>query len=165
MAASITKRIRDLRNNFIKECFSDSLGTEHRLQFITNVHGIEFVDDSRATNANATWFALESMLKPVIWIAGGTDDCLDYNMLKPLIQKKVRAIIFLGSNSTKIRSSFSDLDIPVTDVSTIEEAVEHSYMAGKNGDVVLLSPGCASFTHFKNFEERGKSFTKAVKNL
>jgi len=165
MAASITARIREIRNDVIKECFCDFQHTEHRLETIANIHGIEFINDSKATNVNAAWFALESMLKPVIWITGGTDELLDYGLLKPLVKNKVRAIIFLGSNSSKIRSELADLEIPFTDVLSMDEAVEASYTSGRKGDVVLLSPGCASFNYFKNFEERGKAFTKAVKYL
>ncbi|MCX6245325.1 MAG: hypothetical protein NTU98_11545 [Bacteroidetes bacterium] len=165
MAASITDRIRDVRSNFIKECFCDFKHLEFRIESVANVHGIEFINDSMATNINSTWFALESMTKPVIWIAGGMDARMDYTLLKPLIRNKVQSIIFLGMDSDHFMSSLSDLDIPITDAVSMEEAVDLAYCAGKTGDVVLLSPGCASFDLFKDFEERGRAFNHAVKQL
>jgi len=165
MAASITARIKDVRSNFIKECFCDFQQMEHRMESIANVHGIEFINDSRSTNMNSTWFTLESMSKPVIWIAGGMDAGIDYTQLKPLLRIKVKSIIFLGMDSSYLISSLSDLEIPLTDASTMEEAVELAYFAGTMGDVILLSPGCPSFDLFKDYEERGNAFKKAVKQL
>jgi UDP-N-acetylmuramoylalanine--D-glutamate ligase len=165
MAASITARIKEVRKNSIKECFSDFQKMEHRMESVANVHGIEFINDSRSTNINSTWFTLESMSKPVIWIAGGMDSGTDYAQLKPLLRAKVTSIIFLGMDSDHLISSMSDLEIPVTDASTMEEAVDLAYVSGKIGDAVLLSPGCASFDLFKDYEERGNAFKKAVKQL
>ncbi|MCX6247730.1 MAG: hypothetical protein NTW10_08350 [Bacteroidetes bacterium] len=165
MAASITARIKEVRSNFIKECFSDFQQMEHRMESVANVHGIEFINDSRSTNINSTWYTLESMSKPVIWIAGGKDSSIDYSQLKSLLKAKIKSIIFLGMDSSRLISSMSDLDIPVTDASTMEEAVELAYVAGSMGDVVLLSPGCASFDLFRDYEERGNAFKKAVKQL
>jgi UDP-N-acetylmuramoylalanine--D-glutamate ligase len=138
---------------------------EHRMESVANVHGIEFINDSRSTNINSTWFTLESMSKPVIWIAGGIDAGIDYTQLKPLLRAKVKSIIFLGMDSSYLISSMSDLEIPVTDASTMEEAVALAYFAGMMGDVILLSPGCPSFDLFKDYEERGSAFKKAVKQL
>jgi UDP-N-acetylmuramoylalanine--D-glutamate ligase len=165
MAASIIPRIKEVRNNFIKECFCDFQATEHRMEFVTNVHGIEFINDSRSTNINSTWFTMECMSKPIIWIAGGKDTGTDYTLLKPLLRLKVRSIIFLGMDSTNFIQSMSDLKIPITDASTMDEAVELAYFAGTMGDVILLSPGCASFDFFKDFEERGNAFKKIVQKL
>jgi UDP-N-acetylmuramoylalanine--D-glutamate ligase len=165
MAASITARIKEVRSNFIRECFCDFQRMEHRMESVGNVHGIEFINDSRSTNINSTWFTLESMSKPVIWIAGGMDSCIDYPQLKPLIRSKVKLIVFLGMDSTHLIASLSDLEIPVTDALTMDEAVELAYFAGEMGDIVLLSPGCASFDLFKDYEERGNAFRKAVKQL
>jgi len=165
MAASIIARIKEVRSNFIKECFCDFQNMEHRMESVANVHGIEFINDSRSTNINSTWFTLESMSKPVIWIAGGIDAGIDYTQLKPLLRAKVKSIIFLGMDSSYIISSISDLEIPLTDASTMEEAVELAYFAGMMGDVILLSPGCPSFDLFKDYEERGSTFKKAVKQL
>lgn len=165
MAASITARIKEVRSTLIKECFSDFQHTEHRMEFVTNVHGIEFINDSRSTNINSTWFTLESMVKPVIWIAGGMDSCLDYSQLKPLLRAKVKSIIFLGMDSSHLVSAMSDLEMPITEAVSMDEAVELAYFSGLMGDIVLLSPGCASFDLFKNYEERGNAFKKAVKLL
>jgi UDP-N-acetylmuramoylalanine--D-glutamate ligase len=165
MAASITARIKEVRSNFIRECFCDFQHMEHRMESVANVHGIEFVDDSRSTNINSTWFTLESMSKPVIWIAGGMDSGIDYKQIIPLLRDKVKSIVFLGMDSAYLISSMSDLEIPVTDTSRMDEAVELAYFAGVMGDVVLLSPGCASFDLFRDYEERGNAFKKAVKQL
>ena len=165
MAASITARIKEVRSNFIRDCFCDFQRMEHRMESIANVHGIEFINDSRSTNINSAWFTLESMSKPVIWIAGGMDSGIDYTQLKPLIRAKVKSIIFLGMDSTYLISSLCDLEIPITDALTMDEAVELAYFAGEMGDIVLLSPGCASFDLFKDYEERGNAFKKAVKYL
>jgi len=165
MASSITARIRDVRSNFIKECFCDFQHLEFRMESVGNVHGIEFINDSLATNINSTWFALESMSKPVIWIAGGMDSQTNYSFLKPLIRSKVKSIIFLGMDSTHFMTSMSDLEIPVSDAVSMEEAVELAYFAAKTGDAILLSPGCASFDLFADYEERGKAFNHAVKQL
>ena len=165
MAASITARIKEVRSNLIKECFSDFQTMEHRMEIVTNVHGIEFINDSRSTNINSTWFTLESMSKPVIWIAGGKDSGIDYIQLRPMLRTKAKAIIFLGMDSTYIKAELSDLKIPISDASTMEEAVELAYLAGTIGDAVLLSPGCARFDLFKNYEERGNAFKKIVKYL
>jgi UDP-N-acetylmuramoylalanine--D-glutamate ligase len=165
MAASITARIKEVRSNFIKECFCDFQRMEHRMEPVANVHGIEFINDSKSTNINSTWFTLETMSKPVIWIAGGMDSGIDYSQLKALIRDKVKSIIFLGMDSTTLLSSMSDLEIPITDASSMEEAVELAYSSGAMGDVVLLSPGCPSFDLFKDYEERGNAFKEAVKQL
>jgi UDP-N-acetylmuramoylalanine--D-glutamate ligase len=165
MAASITARIKEVRSNFIRECFCDFQHMEHRMESVANVHGIEFVDDSRSTNINSTWFTLESMSKPVIWIAGGMDSGIDYKQIIPLLRDKVKSIVFLGMDSAYLISSMSDLEIPVTDTSRMDEAVELAYFAGVMGDVVLLSPGCASFDLFRDYEERGNAFKKAVQQL
>ncbi len=165
MAASITTRIKEVRSNFIKECFCDFQQIEHRMENVGNVHGIEFINDSRSTNINSTWFTLECMSKPIIWIAGGKDTGIDYTLLKPLLRVKVKSIIFLGIDSRNFISSMSDLKIPITDASTMDEAVELAYLAGTMGDIILLSPGCASFDLFKDYEERGNAFKKVVKQL
>jgi UDP-N-acetylmuramoylalanine--D-glutamate ligase len=165
MAASIIARINEVRSNFIKECFCDFQHMEHRMESVTNVHGIEFINDSRSTNINSTWFTLETMSKPVIWIAGGKDSCIDYTQLKPLLRSKVKSIIFLGIDSTNFILSMSDLKIPIMEASTMDEAVEMAYLTGATGDIILLSPGCPSFDLFKDYEERGNAFKKAVKYL
>ncbi|MGA3015300.1 MAG: cyanophycin synthetase [Bacteroidales bacterium] len=165
MASLILDRIKEVRSNLIKECFCDFQHLDHRMESVTNVHGIEFINDSRSTNINSTWFTLESMSKPIIWIAGGKDCGIDYTPLKPLLRNKVRSIIFLGMDSTNFILSMSDIDIPIMDATTMEEAVEMAYSVGKMGEIILLSPGCPSFDLFKNYEERGDAFRKAVKHL
>ena len=135
------------------------------MESVANVHGIEFINDSRSTNINSTWFTLESMSKPVIWIAGGMDAGIDYTQIRPLLSVKVKSIIFLGMDSSYLISSMSDLEIPLTEALTMEEAVELAYFAGTMGDVILLSPGCPSFDLFKDYEERGSAFKQAVKQL
>jgi len=165
MASSILGRIGDIRNQAIKECFRDFHCIEHRLEIVANIHGIEFINDSMATNINSTWFALESMIHPVIWIAGGAGTKGDYHPLADLAAEKVKAIIWLGAPDEKFVSLFKHLDRPITEARSMAEAVDLAYFMGKKGDVVLLSPACASFGLFPDYEERGKAFRQAVKNL
>jgi UDP-N-acetylmuramoylalanine--D-glutamate ligase len=165
MAATIGTRVREIRKDLLKECFSDFQNTEHRLETIANIHGIEFVNDSKATNINASWFALETMWKPVIWITGGMDPGNDYKGLRMLVRQKVKAMICLSNDADKIRAAFADLEKPVATTQSMAEAVELAYLAGRKGDVVLFSPACPSFDLFKDYEERGRMFKLAVKNL
>jgi UDP-N-acetylmuramoylalanine--D-glutamate ligase len=165
MAAGIGTRISEIRKDFIKESFSDFLDIEHRLEKISNVHGIEFINDSKATNVNSTWFALESMVKPVIWIAGGVDTGNDFSILCGLIRKCVKAIIFLGTDNDNLISAIQETDVPYLSAQSMTEAVELAYLAGTKGDAVLLSPACASFDLFLDYEDRGNAFKQAVRNL
>ena len=165
MAAGIGIRIREIRKTFIKESFSDFQEAEHRLEKIANVHGIEFINDSKATNVNSTWFALESMTKPVIWIAGGVDTGNDFRILCGLIRKSVKAIICIGVDNDNLIAAIRETDVPFLTTQSMTEAVELAYLAGIKGDVVLLSPACASFDLFIDYEDRGNEFKKAVKNL
>lgn len=165
MAAAIGFRVRDIRKNFIKESFSDFQDIEHRLERTANVHGIEFINDSRATNVNSTWYALESMRRPVIWIAGGADTGNDFNILCGLIRKQVKAAICLGEDNFKLISAIRKTGVPYLSARSMTEAVELAYLAGTKGDVVLLSPACASFDLFADYEDRGNEFKKAVKKL
>lgn len=127
--------------------------------------GIEFINDSKATNVNATYYALESMTTPVVWIVGGTDKGNDYNELLPLVKKKVKAIVCLGVDNSKILSAFSGVVDNIVETKSMQEAVRSAYMFGRKGDTVLLSPACASFDLFKNYEDRGNQFKQEVKNL
>lgn len=165
MAAGIISRIFDIRKEVIKESMAEFQGVEHRLEFVTKVHGIEFVNDSKATNVNSTWYALESMTHPVIWIVGGVDKGNDYSCLKPLVKDKVKAIICLGTDNGKLIREFGDLVSQVKEARSAEEAVQISYAIGNPGDVVLLSPACASFDLFNNYEDRGMKFKRAVYDL
>lgn len=165
MAAGIISRIFEIRKDVIKESMTEFKGVEHRLEFVTKVHGVEFINDSKATNVNSTWFALESMTRPVIWIVGGLDKGNDYSCLKPLVEKKVKAIVCLGTENAKIFEEFSSLTTVIKETSSAEGAVQTSYNLAIQGDVVLLSPACASFDLFKNFEDRGMQFKRAVYDL
>jgi UDP-N-acetylmuramoylalanine--D-glutamate ligase len=165
MAGSIVAKLYGVRNETIKESLADFQGVEHRLEVVAIVHGIEFINDSKATNVNSTWYALESMNKPVIWIVGGQDKGNDYTILKPLVKDKVKAIICLGEKNNKIHKEFGSLVDTMFDVTSARDAVLTAYSLGKPGDVVLLSPACASFDLFKNFEERGNQFKRSVFDL
>ncbi len=165
MAAGITGRLVDIRKEVIRESMIDFRNVEHRLEFVTTVHGIEFVNDSKATNVNSTWFALESFTKPVILILGGVDKGNDYEMLQELVKEKVKAIVCLGKDNKKILQAFSGLVEEIIETESADAAVRESFRLGKKGDVVLLSPACASFDLFENFEDRGRQFKKAVKSL
>ena len=165
MAAGIATRYLDLRKEVVRESFSDFRNVEHRLEFVASVHGIEFVNDSKATNVNSTWYALESFRQPVILILGGVDKGNDYTILEELVKEKVKAIICLGKDNKKLEKAFKGLVAEFIEVSTANEAVHESYRIGKKGDVVLLSPACSSFDLFENYEDRGRQFKKAVRNL
>jgi UDP-N-acetylmuramoylalanine--D-glutamate ligase len=129
------------------------------------VKGIEFINDSKATNVNSTWFALESMTKPVILILGGVDKGNDYSLLKPLVEEKVKAIVCLGTENQAILEAFADVVPLILETNSAQQAVETSYQVANKGEVVLLSPACASFDLFENYEDRGKQFKQAVRNL
>lgn len=165
MASNIGLHIHEIRNVYLKDCFSDFEGVEHRLEYVANVHGIEFINDSKATNVNAAWFALESMNKPVIWIAGGIAGTDSYESLLPLIQGKVKATVFLGKQPSSLKQLLDRTGIPSAEANNMNTAVELAYYSGKTGDIVLLSPGCPSFNLFRDFEDRGRAFKTAVKNL
>jgi UDP-N-acetylmuramoylalanine--D-glutamate ligase len=138
---------------------------EHRLEPVVKVHGIEFINDSKATNVNSTWYALESMNKNVIWIAGGVDKGNDYESLYGLVASKVKALVCLGKDNAKLKKSFEGKIEEIVEVDNMREAVRKAYHLGTDGDTVLLSPACASFDLFENFEERGRQFKKAVREL
>ena len=165
MAAGIAAKVLKLRKEDIRESLSNFQGVEHRLEFVLKVHGIEFINDSKATNVNSTWYALESMPDNVIWIAGGVDKGNDYSILEDLVFEKVKAIICLGVDNAKIHKVFGELVETIVDVKSAEEAVKTAYYLAKKGDNVLLSPACASFDLFDNYEDRGMQFKKAVRNL
>lgn len=165
MAAGISARVLDLRKEVIRESLSDFKSVEHRLELVSTVHGIDFINDSKATNINSTWYALESFSQPVILILGGVDKGNDYAVLEELVKEKVKAIICLGKDNKKIIKAFKSLVEEIVEVNTAEEAVQEGYRIAKKGDVVLLSPACASFDMFENYEDRGRQFKKAVKNL
>ncbi len=165
MAASLATRIVDVRKEIIRESLQDFQNVEHRLEFIATINGIEFINDSKATNVNSTWYALESMQKPVVWICGGQDKGNDYNELFDLVKEKVKAIVCLGKDNKKIIAAFKDAVELIVETDNANDAVAASYKIGKKGDVVLLSPACASFDLFQNYEDRGMQFKRAVKGL
>ena len=165
LAAGIAGRLLEIRKEVVRESLGDFVNAEHRMEFVAKVNGIEFINDSKATNINATWFALESMDKPTIWIVGGVDKGNDYNELTALVKEKVKAIICLGIDNTKIIEAFSGIVDTIVEANSALEAVAFAYQLGSKEEVVLLSPACASFDLFENYEDRGNQFKKAVKLL
>jgi len=165
MAAGIASMVFEIRNEQLRESLADFKGVEHRLEHFLKVHGIEFVNDSKATNVNSTWYALESVNKPIVWIAGGIDKGNDYTMLKNLVNEKVKAIVCLGKDNSKLHQAFDDVVSSIVDTSSMDEAVKAAYYLARNGDTVLLSPACASFDLFENYEDRGMQFKNVVRNL
>ena len=165
MAAGISGSILNLRKEDMRECLSDFQGVEHRLEKFLRVHNIEFINDSKATNINSVWYALESMQSPVVWIVGGVDKGNDYSMLFDLVKEKVKAIVCLGKDNHKIIAAFDGMVPDIVEARSMEEAVRSAYFLAQKGDAVLLSPACASFDLFKNYEDRGQQFKAAVRNL
>jgi UDP-N-acetylmuramoylalanine--D-glutamate ligase len=165
LAAGIAANVVDVRNEVIKESLSDFNALEHRMEFVATVRGIDFVNDSKATNINSTWYALESATKPVIWIAGGLDKGNDYTVLQSLVKEKVKAIVCLGKDNRKIHEAFARHVDMIANTQTAEEAVLMAYQLGEQGDMCLLSPACASFDLFENYMDRGNQFKRAVKAL
>jgi len=165
MAAGITGSVLKIRKPVIRESLMDFTGVEHRLERFIKVHGIEFINDSKATNVNSTWYALESMTNPVIWIAGGTDKGNDYSELDELVKHKVKALVCLGVDNSKLHKAFDGIIPVIVDTSSMKEAVMAAYRLGKKDDTVLLSPACASFDLFENYEDRGRQFKQFVREL
>ena len=165
MAAGVAAKLLDIRNETVKQSLSDFQNISHRLEYVSSVHGITFINDSKATNVNSTWYALEHYQKPIVWIAGGVDKGNDYSSLHPLIKQKVKAIICLGLDNSKIHEEFAEYCDTIIDTESAEEAVINAYHLSKKGDIVLLSPSCASFDLFENYEDRGEQFKEAVKAL
>jgi UDP-N-acetylmuramoylalanine--D-glutamate ligase len=165
MAAAIAGKILNIRKEVIRESLADFQGVEHRLEPVITVCGINFINDSKATNVNSTWYALECMENDVIWIVGGIDKGNDYSELFQVVKKKVKAIVCLGKDNRKIMEVFKDKVATIVETTTMEEAVRSSYYLAKKGETVLLSPACASFDLFKNYEDRGRQFKQAIRNL
>jgi UDP-N-acetylmuramoylalanine--D-glutamate ligase len=165
MAAAVMAQILEVRNDQIRESMSSFQNMEHRLETVAKFKGVEYINDSKATNVNSTWYALESMEKPVIWIAGGVDKGNDYKDLKPLVKEKVKLIICLGLDNIKLHQAFQgDVDM-IINTSSATEAVHVASRMAAFGDAVLLSPACASFDLFENYEDRGRKFKQAVRSL
>lgn len=165
MAASMAARIVDIRKDIIRESLEDFVNVEHRLEFVASINGIEFINDSKATNINSTWYALESMQKPTVLILGGQDKGNNYDELLDLVKEKVKAIVCLGVDNKKIIKAFKGSVENIMEAGSAVEAVAMSYKLASKGDVVLLSPACASFDLFQNYEDRGVQFKAAVRAL
>lgn len=165
MAAAITAKVLHIHNTVIRESLKGFKGVEHRLEPVLKVRGIQFINDSKATNVNSAWYALESMKGDVVWIAGGTDKGNDYSSLHNLVKEKVKAIVCLGIDNKKIIEAFTGLTPIIVEARSAKEAVQKAYELGVPGDTVLLSPACASFDLFNNYEDRGKQFKQAVSEL
>lgn len=165
MAAAIAANVLNIRKETIRESLMDFQNVEHRLEYVATIGGIEFINDSKATNVNSTWYALESMEKPVVWIVGGVDKGNDYESLLPMVKEKVKVIVCLGLDNTKIHAAFGKHVDLLLNTTSAEEAVKVAYRFAAKGDAVLLSPACASFDLFLNYEDRGHQFKAAVKNL
>jgi len=165
MAAGIAGNVLKIRNEVIREALMDFQGVEHRLEMVLKVHGINFINDSKATNVNSTWYALESVKGKAIWIAGGVDKGNDYSELYNLVENKVKAIVCLGKDNQRIVRAFSGKVESIIETASMEEAVKAAYYLARDGETVLLSPACASFDLFESYEDRGRQFKAAVKNL
>ncbi len=165
MAAGVATRLMDIRNENIKQSLSDFHNVPHRLEYVASVHGIQFINDSKATNVNSTWYALEYIEQPIVWIAGGIDKGNDYTDIKSLVKDKVIVLICLGVDNAKLHEEFGDVVDNIIDVTSASQAVEAAYSIAKKGGSVLLSPACASFDLFENYEDRGNQFKEAVRAL
>ena len=165
MAAAITGQVMNIRHEVIRESLISFKGVEHRLEEVGKIRGVLYINDSKATNVNAAWYALECMKTPVVWIAGGTDKGNDYSLLFDLVQEKVKALICLGVDNEKLFQSFADKVPSIQEVRSAADAVKAAYQWAEPGDTVLLSPACASFDLFKNYEDRGKQFKEAIRKL
>lgn len=165
MAASVAGATMDIRKEKIREAVETFENLEHRMEMVATVRGVQFINDSKATNINSTWYALESITKPTVLILGGVDKGNDYTLLEDLVNEKVKAIVCLGIDNSKIHSAFEGKISTIVDTASAEEAVYVAYRLATVGDVVLLSPACASFDLFQNYEDRGNQFKEAVRNL
>lgn len=164
MAACVAGSTMDIRKNKIREAVQTFQSLEHRMEPVATIRGVEFINDSKATNVNSTWYALESMTKPTVLILGGVDKGNDYSLIMDLVKEKVKAIVCLGVDNKKIHEAFGQ-EIKLADAGSAEDAVQAAFALAAPGDVVLLSPACASFDLFKNYEERGTKFKEAVRDL
>jgi len=165
MAATSVAQLMKIRKQTIRESLSNFQGVEHRLEKVLKIQNVQYINDSKATNVNATFFALDSMTVPTVWIVGGVDKGNDYSELMPLVREKVKAIICLGIDNKKIIDAFSDVVDMMVEVDNMRDAVNTAKHIAEKGDAVLLSPACASFDLFQNYEDRGNQFKAAVKNL
>lgn len=165
MAAGLAGRLLGIRKETIRECLAGFDSIEHRLEHVLKIYGIDFINDSKATNVNSTWYALESMQTSTIWLAGGVDKGNDYDQLKNLAHEKVKALVCIGADNEKLKNSFAGKVPLVIEAADMDEAVRIAYKLGEKGDSVLLSPACASFDLYENYEDRGRQFKTAVRKL
>ena len=165
LAAGIAAHISGIDDATLRQSLSDFEGVEHRLQKVARVGGVQYINDSKATNVDACWYALESMTTPTILIIGGKDKGNDYYAIKELVQKKCVGLVYLGADNSKLHAFFDGLGIPVADTHNMKDCVEACNRMAKPGYTVLLSPCCASFDLFKNMEDRGEQFCEQVRNL
>jgi UDP-N-acetylmuramoylalanine--D-glutamate ligase len=165
MAAAMAAKLVGIRKETIRKSIANFQGAPHRLEKVLKIHHVQYINDSKATNVNATYFALDSMSAPTVWIVGGIDKGNDYKALMPLVREKVKAIVCLGLDNTKIKDAFGNVVDLMVETFAMEEAVKVAYKIAERGDSVLLSPACASFDLFKNYEDRGNQFKEAIKNL
>ncbi len=165
MAASVAGAQMEIRKEKIREAVMDFQALEHRMEPVATIRGVEFINDSKSTNTNSTWYALESMTKPTVLILGGVDKGNDYSLLEDLVKEKVKAVVCLGVDNQKIHDAFGTIVPSIVDAQTADDAVLAAFRLAEKGDAVLLSPACASFDLFKNYEDRGTQFKKAVRSL
>ena len=165
MAASIAATTLGIRKEKIREAVSNFHSLEHRMEFVATVRGVDFINDSKATNVNSTWYALESMQKSTVLILGGVDKGNDYELIADLVKEKVKAIVCMGTDNKKIIEFFKDKVSTIVEVDSAKKAVNASFKLAEKGDLVLMSPACASFDLFKNYEDRGRQFKESVKEL
>ena len=165
LASGIASKIVDIHDEKIRASLSDFTGVEHRLEKVLRVRGVDYINDSKATNVNSCWYALQSMTTPVVLILGGTDKGNDYSEIEELVSKKVHSLIFMGVDNTKLHAFFDGKVANIEDARSMEEAVAKAYKMAHKGDTVLLSPCCASFDLFKSYEDRGDQFKACVRNL
>jgi len=165
MAAGIAGNVLKIRNDVIREALMDFQGVEHRLETVTKVHGIDFINDSKATNVNATWYALESVKGNMVWIVGGVDKGNDYSELNNLVENKVKAIVCLGKDNERVMKAFTGKVESIVEATSMDDAVKAAYYLATDGETVMLSPACASFDLFESFEDRGRQFKSAVRSL
>lgn len=165
LAAGITADLAGIKNEVIRQSLSDFQGVEHRLEKVARVKGVDYINDSKATNVDACWYALESMTSPTVLIIGGKDKGNDYREIEELVKQKCRALVFLGADNAKLHQFFDGFGIPIADTHSMKDCVEACYNFAKPGDTVLLSPCCASFDLFKNMEDRGEQFKSFVSSL
>jgi len=165
MAAGLAASIVNVRKDNIRQSLQDFQGVEHRLEYVATVKNVRYINDSKATNVNSCWYALQSMKTPVVLILGGTDKGNDYAEIEQLVKDKVTALIFIGLDNKPLHAFFDGKVKRIVDVQSMEEAVNEAYKMSNSGDTVLLSPCCASFDLFKNYEDRGKQFKQYVRNL